>query len=114
MNRTFRGASGSPPQPASKNAAAILAPLLADAHRVIVTNADPSRSMDSARVTADLIAGGYPASQLRTVQDPRQAVLDVRASLADDDLLCITGSMYMAGVAREVLVDDARAPEQTP
>ena len=98
----------------AKNASAIFAPLLADAHRVIVTNADPSRSMDSARVAADLIAGGYPASQLRTVQDPRQAVLDVRASLADDDLLCITGSMYMAGVAREVLVDGVRAPEQTP
>ena len=96
----------------AKNAAAVLAPLLTHAHSVVVTSADPTRSLDNEELAADLAAGGYPASQLRSVQNPRQAVLDARASLSGDDLLCITGSMYMAGVAREALVggaDDPRA-----
>ena len=40
-----------------------------------------------------------------------QAVLEARHVLPPDDLLCITGSMYMAGVAREALL--ARAPAQS-
>jgi len=98
----------------AKNAAAILAPLLARAHSVVVTSADPSRSLDSERVAADLVAGGYPASRVRAIPNPRQALLDSHTSLAADDVLCITGSMYMAGVARETLVAGAGAPWQTP
>jgi len=94
----------------AKNAAAVLAPLLNHARSVVVTSADPTRSLDSEGVAADLVAGGYPASRLRSIQDPRQAVLDARARLSGDDLLCITGSMYMAGVAREALVGGADVP----
>lgn len=97
----------------AKNAAEVLAPLLTHAHSVIVTSADPARSLDSEGVAADLVAGGYPASRLRAIQDPRQAVLEARTSLSGNDLLCITGSMYMAGVARETLVDGADAPGHT-
>jgi dihydrofolate synthase/folylpolyglutamate synthase len=96
---------------ASRDVAAVLAPLLARAHRVVVTNADGTRSLDSRRVAADLIADGYPASRVATIPDPRKAVLETREALAPDDLLCVAGSMYMAGVARETLMGDLAAPE---
>ena len=96
---------------ASRDATAVLAPLLARAHRVVVTNADGTRSLDSRRVAADLINHGYPASRVATIPDPRKAVLETREALAPDDLLCVAGSMYMAGVARETLMGDLAAPE---
>jgi hypothetical protein len=46
-----------------------------------------------------------------TIPDPRKAVLETREALAPDDLLCVAGSMYMAGVARETLMGDLAAPE---
>ena len=98
----------------AKDAAAVLAPLLAHAHRVVVTSADPTRSLNSERLAAALVADGYPASRVRSIADPRKAVLETRAALAADDLLCVAGSMYMAGVARDTLVDGAHPPGQTP
>jgi folylpolyglutamate synthase/dihydropteroate synthase len=95
---------------AARDATAVLAPLLERAHRVVVTNADATRSLDSRRVAADLIAGGYPASRVTTTPDPRKAVLETRQALAPRDLLCIAGSMYLAGVARETLLGDLAAP----
>jgi dihydrofolate synthase/folylpolyglutamate synthase len=94
----------------AKDAVAVLAPLLADAHSVVVTSADPTRSLDSKRVAADLVAGGYPASRLRAIPDPRKAVLETHAAVAGEDLLCVAGSMYMAGVARELLVGGGDTP----
>ncbi len=96
---------------ASRDATAVLAPLLPRAHRVVVTNADGTRSLDSRRVAADLINHGYPASRVATIPDPRKAVLETREALAPADLLCVAGSMYMAGVARETLMGDLAAPE---
>ena len=98
----------------AKDAGLVLAPLLTHAHRVVVTSADATRSLDSERVAADLVAQGYPASRLRAIPDPRKAVLEIHAALAADDLLCVAGSMYMAGVARETLVGGGDAPGQTP
>ncbi len=94
----------------AKDAAAVLAPLLAHAHRVVITSADPIRSLASARVAADLVAGGYPACRVRAIPDPRRAVRETREALAPHDLLCVAGSMYMAGVARETLLGDGTAP----
>ena len=85
------------------------APLLERAHRVVITNADATRSLDSQRLAVDLISHGYPASRLTATPDPRKAVLEARQALAPRDLLCIAGSMYMAGVARETLLDDLSA-----
>ena len=95
---------------AARDATAVLAPLLERAYRVVVTNADGTRSLDSQRLAADLINHGYPASRLTATADPRKAVLEARQALAPRDLLCIAGSMYMAGVARETLLDDLAAP----
>ena len=94
----------------ARDAAAVLAPLLERAHRIVITNADATRSLDSQRVAADLIADGYPASRVTATPDPRRAVLEAHAALAPRDLLCVAGSMYMAGVARETLLGDLAAP----
>ena len=96
---------------AARDAAAVLAPLLERAHRVVITNADATRSLDSQRVAADLINHGYPASRVATTPDPRKAVLETREALAPRDLLCVAGSMYMAGVARETLLGDLAGPK---
>ncbi len=94
----------------ARDAATVLAPLLERAHRIVITNADATRSLDSQRVAADLIADGYPASRVTAIPDPRRAVLETREALAPRDLLCVAGSMYMAGVARETLLGDLAAP----
>ena len=93
----------------ARDAAAVLAPLLERAHRVVITNADATRSLDSQRVAADLINHGYPASRVATTPDPRKALLETREALAPHDLLCVAGSMYMAGVARETFLGDLAA-----
>ncbi|GMQ76711.1 MAG: folylpolyglutamate synthase/dihydrofolate synthase family protein [Gammaproteobacteria bacterium] len=95
---------------ATRDSAAVLAPLLERAHRVVITSAEATRSLDSKQVAAALVAGGYPASRLRAIPDPRKAVLETHQALAPHDLLCIAGSMYMAGVARETLLGDAARP----
>ncbi len=97
---------------AARDSAAVLAPLLERAHRVVVTSAEPTRSLDSNRVAAALVAGGYPTSRLQAIPDPRKAVLETHQALATHDLLCVAGSMYMAGVARETLLGDRASPRQ--
>jgi dihydrofolate synthase/folylpolyglutamate synthase len=88
----------------AKHAPTILAPLLERADSVVITNADATRSMDGDAVAASLVAHGYNPARIRAIADPREAVLQSRGALADDDLLCVAGSMYMAGVARETLL----------
>lgn len=95
---------------AARDVSTVLAPLLKRAHQVVVTMADPGRSVDSQRLAADVVAGGYPASRVQAIPDPRTAVSEVRDALAPDDLLCVAGSMYMAGVAREMFLGTASPP----
>jgi dihydrofolate synthase/folylpolyglutamate synthase len=99
---------------ASRDACAVLAPLLERADRVVVTSADPNRSMDSKRVAATLIAGGYPAPRVLAIADPRKAVRETYGALESHDLLCVAGSMYMAGVARETLLEGKITPRRSP
>ncbi len=94
-----------------KNPTAVLAPLLERAHRVVVTSADPTRSLESNRMAAALVADGFPASRVRAIPDPRKAVLETHEALASHDLLCVAGSMYMAGVARGTLLGDGAVPQ---
>ena len=89
---------------ASRDAAELLSPLLDRAHRVVVTRADPVRSLDSQQLAASLVANGYDASRLQAIADPYTAV-----RLSRDDLLCVAGSMYMAGIARNALLSDTTA-----
>ena len=101
------------PLSAGRDAVAVLAPLLDRAHRIVVTNADSSRSLDARAIVERLVASGFEAERVRAVPDPRQALLEARAQLARDDLLCVAGSMYMAGVARETLTGDADGARHT-
>jgi dihydrofolate synthase/folylpolyglutamate synthase len=98
---------------AARDAAAVLAPLLEGAHRVVITNAEPSRSLDGRSIATRLVAGGFDASRVCAIPDPRRALLETRAELARDDVLCVAGSMYMAGIARETFLGDAGALRHT-
>jgi len=89
---------------AARDVGALLAPLLECAHRVVATCADPVRSLDGRRLVSSLVSAGWQASRVRAVDDPRAAVLECRAALGRHDLMCVTGSMYMAGLARSVIV----------
>jgi len=69
---------------------------------VTLTRAEPTRSLDPAELARSAQAAA-PRAQLRIQPDPRHAVAEARAATRSDDLLCVTGSVYLAGIARRVL-----------
>lgn len=85
-----------------KDPSLIARELLAPDDRVVLTRADPVRSQ-----ATDTIAGALrdwnPALTLRAIDDPATALARARAALDADALLCLTGSVYMAGRGRELL-----------
>ena len=87
---------------AGKDLTAILAALVPGASRITVTRAEPTRSLAVDDLAAAIRACA-PACDLRVVPDPHRAVRAARESLALDELLCVTGSVYLAGIARGVL-----------
>jgi len=87
---------------AGKDTDSILASLLPGADIVTVTCAQPLRSLTPEALAA-AVRKLDPELELRIVPDPQQAVRAARAELACDDLLCATGSVYLAGIARGVL-----------
>jgi dihydrofolate synthase/folylpolyglutamate synthase len=98
-----------------KDLAAILASLLPGAQRVTVTRADPHRSLAEAQVAEAVrraadVANRAEPMDLRVVPNPRQAVRTAREAQQADELLCVTGSIYLAGIARSVLLSSAVGP----
>lgn len=87
---------------AGKDTDSILAALLPGADIVTVTRAEPVRSLAPEALGA-AVREADSELELRIVPDPQQAVRAARAELAADDLLCATGSVYLAGIARGVL-----------
>ncbi len=87
---------------AGKDTAAILGALLPCAASLTVTRAEPARSLAPADVAA---AARVQAPELaqRVVSDPQLALRTAREALGPDDLLCVTGSIYLAGIARNTL-----------
>lgn len=85
-----------------KDVAAIVAALAPVVDTLWLTRADPIRSSDPERLAA-VAAEHAPAAELHRIEDPRAAVLAAHAALAADDLLCCTGSVYLAGAARAAL-----------
>lgn len=79
-----------------------LAALLAGARQVIVTRADALRSAPAAEV-AQALAARLPGVAITCVEDPRAALETARRDLPPDGLLCVCGSVYLAGVALAVL-----------
>ena len=87
---------------AGKDLDAILAALLPRFERVVVTCAEPVRSLGADELGR---AVSHAAPQLRVdvVPDPRSAVQESSRELPPDDLLCVAGSVYLAGIARPLL-----------
>jgi dihydrofolate synthase/folylpolyglutamate synthase len=87
---------------AGKDTDAILAALLPCFDRVTVTAAEPRRSL-APEVLAGAVRRVAPSLALRVVPDPSAALRAARADLDRDDLLCATGSIFLAGIARRIL-----------
>ncbi len=100
---------------ADKGVDDVLAPLLARADRVTVSRADPRRSMPSEALASRVVEVGRRLGrdvEVDVVSDPREACVQARARLAPARMLCVAGSVYMAGIARSVL-GRARASAST-
>ena len=87
---------------AGKDADAILRNLLPEVNAVTVTRADPIRSLSPSEV-AKAIRAAAPGVLVRVVPNPHLALRAAREALGAEDLLCVSGSIYLAGIARRVL-----------
>lgn len=87
---------------AGKDANAILRNLLPEVNAVTVTRADPIRSLSPSEV-AKAIRAAAPGVLVRVVPNPHLALRAAREALGAEDLLCVSGSIYLAGIARRVL-----------
>ncbi|HXH03134.1 MAG TPA: Mur ligase family protein [Candidatus Competibacteraceae bacterium] len=90
---------------AGKELEALCAALPSPLARITATQADPGRSLPAAMLAATLrrLLPGVP---VHTVDDPHQALREALGALPADGLLAITGSVYMAGIGRELLAQD--------
>ena len=77
--------------------------LLPLAGELTLTCADPVRGLAPAEI-ARRIGSRATEIEVHLADDPGQAIREARASLAPDALLCVVGSVYLAGIARRELV----------
>jgi len=98
---------------AGKDLTAICAALVPEADVVTVTRAEPARSLDPRLVAAAVKAVG-PRAELHVVPNPQLALRGARESLGAEDLLCASGSFYLAGIARRVLRVEPAPESRTP
>ncbi|UCE87291.1 MAG: bifunctional folylpolyglutamate synthase/dihydrofolate synthase [Deltaproteobacteria bacterium] len=89
-----------------KSLAEILDAWLPLASEVIATRAEPVRSLAPDALAAR-VRESAPGVAVRVVAEPQRAIRAGLETLAPDDLLCVAGSVYLAGIARTVL----RAPQ---
>ena len=85
-----------------KNLAGILSAVLPGFDEIFVTRADAQRSLDPLEVADAIRAAGSQAT-VHAVPNPFLALRAAREGLSEQDLLCATGSLYLAGIARQVL-----------
>lgn len=85
-----------------KDVDAILGSLLPHASWVTATRAEPARSLDADALAlrARTIAPTVPT---RAEPDPHRAVREARTRCAKGEALCVSGSVYLAGIARAEL-----------
>ena len=86
-----------------KDAAYVLSPLVQRADTVIATVAEPSRSLPSAELASILEASG-PCAAITGIDTPADAIRAAVRRAGRDGTVCVTGSMYMAGAARRILL----------
>lgn len=94
---------------AGKDLGSILDALLPAADEVTVTRAEPTRSQDPVALAA-AVRRAAPGLSLRVVPNPHLALRAAAEALAPDHLLCATGSVYLAGIARGVLGGRSNQP----
>jgi dihydrofolate synthase/folylpolyglutamate synthase len=87
-----------------KDAEALCRLLASLADRMTLTRADPQKSLDPASL-APVLRAAAPALEVRVVPNPHLALRAAREAAEVDDLVCATGSVYLAGIARVVLAD---------
>jgi dihydrofolate synthase/folylpolyglutamate synthase len=87
---------------AGKDTDSILEALLPLADALTVTRAEPARSLDPVQIAA-LARRVAPPLASRVVPNPHLAVRSAREACPDDAVLCVAGSVYLAGIARSVL-----------
>jgi dihydrofolate synthase/folylpolyglutamate synthase len=84
---------------------ALLAPLLDTADQVLVTSAEPLRSVPAEALAAEIRT--HTDAPVLTVADPAEALEHAAHNLPPDGLICVTGSMYLAGIARKIFAAKA-------
>jgi dihydrofolate synthase/folylpolyglutamate synthase len=82
----------------------ILAELVPLAERVIVTKPQYSRAMDVQALASEVRKHHGSVTTAETVAD---AIAEARKAAGADDLILVTGSLYVVGEARAVLVPEA-------
>jgi dihydrofolate synthase/folylpolyglutamate synthase len=87
---------------AGKDVEGICAALAPHADRVTVTRADAVKSLDPVAL-APVLRALAPALDVRVVPNPHLALRAAREAAGPEDLVCATGSFYLAGLARAVL-----------
>jgi dihydrofolate synthase/folylpolyglutamate synthase len=87
---------------AGKDLPRMLTALLPAFDEVTVTRADALRSLQPAEVVAAVRAAA-PGVPVHAVPNPFLALRAAREGLGEGDLVCATGSVYLAGLARRVL-----------
>ncbi len=80
----------------------IAAELLSPGDPITLTRADPVRSQPTDSI-ATALRSWNPALTIRAIDDPISALAHARAKLGTHSLLCLTGSVYMAGRGRDLL-----------
>ena len=89
-----------------KDAYELLKPIESIAACITVTNADPQRSQCASEVARTLRERGF-STPLVVEPSPVKALLLAHAAIGAADLLCVSGSVYIAGLARTVLGTDS-------
>ena len=92
---------------AGKDLARVLDALLPLASEVTLTRAEPRRSLDPAEIAVAARAAA-PELLLRVVPNPHLALRAAAEALGPGDCLCISGSVYLAGIARGALTSARR------
>ena len=94
---------------AGKDLARVLDAFLPLASEVTLTRAEPRRSLDPAEIAVAARAAA-PELPLRVVPNPHLALRAAAEALGPGDCLCISGSVYLAGIARGALGDQRAVP----
>lgn len=90
---------------AGKDLDAILDALLPRVDEVVVTRAEPRRSLPAEELAAAIRARD-PTLSIRVVPDPQEAARAARRSTGPGQLLVAAGSIYLAAAAREQWSED--------